>query len=776
MVTPADRESAAVTEHLWFAAFICVALAAIIAYFRAWWYVLPIILILLLLSFLKPSRHYPLGWVALLLAAIIFYYPTMEPPAKTLPEIKNTSVVGTVASIPRVDEERTRFVLTTDQGNRYHRQYQVVCQFSLPIKKGDKLWLTGSLEPPHQGGNPGEFDYRKYLYHQGVYYLLSVKKADDITKIEPAGGWQGMINSYRDRMLQGTKEYMTSQESAVLRGMLLGDIDDIDPQLYDEFQNTGIVHLFSVSGLHIGFLLLLSSWLTSLLGARRSYRLIAGIVLLLVYGTLISWPIPVIRASIMGGMGLLAYYSGRPQQMLNSLGIAGLLIIVVDPHALFTISFQLSFLATWGLIYLFPLLRQRIPYSGLAVDALLVPFCAQVAITPAIAYYFNLISPVSILANLLVTYLSGLVVMLGFVALVFVMLAPLAGICLFAAGLLIEMILLATHFCNALPGGVLWVATPGVLAIGTYYAGLFLLVSWPVAHPYYRSAGRLGIVLILIFLTAVFWPPSWRDRGTMEAVFLDVGQGDALLIKSPQGRFIMVDGGGSQFYKVGEMKVIPYLRHRGINKLDLVINTHPDSDHLLGLTEVMEEIKVERFAYPQALRDAPDYSSIFRLALQKSIPLWGLQAGQVLQVEPGFSLEVLHPSLEPTEIMDTNHLSLVLRCRYHRNSILLTGDLDKQAMQEMAGNAIKCDLLKVPHHGSRTSLLEEFYENCDPRAAVISVGNNQFGHPHPEVVDELHGQGIKIYRTDHHGAIRCTSDGNDLKIETYINEGNSYQP
>jgi competence protein ComEC len=117
-----------------------------------------------------------------------------------------------------------------------------------------------------------------------------------------------------------------------------------------------------------------------------------------------------------------------------------------------------------------------------------------------------------------------------------------------------------------------------------------------------------------------------------------------------------------------------------------------------------------------------------------------------------------------------------LKCRYHRNSILLTGDLDKQAMQEMAGNTIKCDLLKVPHHGSRSSLLEEFYENCDPQAAVISVGNNQFGHPHPEVVNELHGQGIKIYRTDHHGAIRCTSDGNDLKIETYINEGNSYQP
>lgn len=778
MVNPADQESAVVIEHLWFAAFICVAVAAIIAYYRVWWYVLPITVLLLLLSFLKPLRHYPLGWVALILAAVIFYYPAMQPPAQTLPEIKNTQVVGTVASIPRLDEERTRFVLATDQDNRYHRQYQVVCQFSLPIEKGDQLWLSGSLEPPHQGGNPGEFDYRKYLYHQGVYYLLSVKKAGDIVKIEPAHGWQGMINSYRDRMLQGTKEYMTSQESAILRGMLLGDIDDIDPQLYDEFQNTGIVHLFSVSGLHIAFLLLLSGWLTSLLGAKRSYKLIAGIVLLLVYGTLISWPTPVIRASIMGGMGLLAYYSGRPHQMLNSLGIAGLLIIVFDPHALFTISFQLSFLAAWGLIYLFPLLRQRIPYSGLAVDALLVPFCAQIAITPAIAYYFNLISPVSILANLLVTYLSGLVVMLGFVALVLVMLAPLAGMCLLAAGLMIEMILLATHFCNALPGGVLWVATPGVLAIIAYYAGLLLLVSWPVAHPYYRSAGWLGAVLILIFLTVVFWPPSWRDRGTMEAVFIEVGQGDALLIKSPQGRFIMVDGGGSQFYKVGEMKVIPYLRHRGINELDLVINTHPDNDHLLGLIEVMEEIKVERFAYPLALQDAPDYANAFSLARQKYIPLWGLQAGQVLQVEPGFSLEVLYPARHTTELLDNNHLSLVLKCRYGQISILLTGDLDKKAMQEIAGkkDAIKCNLIKVPHHGSRSSLIEEFYENCNPQAAIISVGNNQFGHPHPEVVNELHDQGIKTYRTDLNGAVRCTSDGSDLRIETYIDKGDSFEP
>jgi competence protein ComEC len=185
----------------------------------------------------------------------------------------------------------------------------------------------------------------------------------------------------------------------------------------------------------------------------------------------------------------------------------------------------------------------------------------------------------------------------------------------------------------------------------------------------------------------------------------------------------------------------------------------------------MEEIKVEKFAYPLALQDAPDYSSTFSLARQKSIPLWGLQAGQMIQVEPGFSLEVLYPAQGTAEISDANHSSLVLKCRYNKSSILLTGDLDKEAMQEIVAQKanLNCDLLKVPHHGSRSSLVEEFYQNCNPKAAVISVGSNQFGHPHPEVLDELTGQGIPIYRTDLHGAIRCTSDGAHLTIESFIN-------
>lgn len=777
MTDPADNKQEVVYKHPWFIAFVCIAVAIVMAYYRVWWYVLPLVIVLLLLFFLKPGRQYPLGWAALLLAALAFYYPILTPLPDQLPETSGTTVVGTVVSIPKIDDERTRFILATDQENRYHKRYQVTTYFSLPVEKGDRLWLKGTIKPPHKAGNPGEFDYRQYLYHQGIYYLLSIEKEEDVQKIEKANGWQGLINNYRARMYQLTDHYLTAQEAVILRGMLLGDTDGIDPQLYDEFQRTGIVHLFSVSGLHVGFLLLLSGWLTSLLGAKRFYKLMAGIILLLVYGTLISWPIPVIRASIMGGMGLLAYYSGRPHQMLNSLGIAGLVILIFDPHALFTISFQLSFLAAWGLVYLFPLLRQRIPYSGLAVDAVLVPLCAQLSVIPAIAYYFNLLSPVSILANLLVTYLSGAVVMLGFLALVLVLIPLLASICLFPAGLIIELILWATHFCNALPGGVLWVATPGVLPIVSYYIGLLMLVAWPVTNHYYGYAWRAGAILMMVFLTAVLWPPSWQERGTMEIVFIDVGQGDAALIKSPQGRFILVDGGGSQFYQVGEMKLIPYLRHRGIDNLDLVINTHPDSDHLLGLNEVIEQMKVKRFAFPMSLQHSPDYQSTFEQTRRKSVPLLPLQAGQVVKIEPGFYLDILYPHYEKDPVPDNNHHSLVIRCRYDSSSVLLMGDLDQEGMRELAGqkSLLNCDLIKVPHHGSRSSLLEGFYADCSPQATVISVGNNQFGHPHPEVLQELIAQGTRVYRTDLHGAVRCTSTGSAFKIQTYLDPADNYE-
>lgn len=753
----------------WWASFICVSAALLLAYYRLLPLALLITLFLLGLTISKYGSSYSLKAALLLIVTCLFFYPSFQPLPESLPEISDTMISGTIASIPDSSEGRTRFILNTGQEPKYHRHYQVVCRFSAPVHKGDRIWLSGDLQPPHRPGNPGEFDYRRYLYHKDIYYILSVPELEEIEKIETADGWQGAVNRYRDRVTQVTGQYLTKEEAIILRGMLLGETDDMDPQLYDEFQETGIIHLFSVSGLHIGFLLLLSAWVSSLLGARRSYRLLIGVVVLIVYGTLISWPVPVIRASLMGGLGLLAYYSGRPHQMLNSLGMAGIVILLIDPHALFTISFQLSFLAAWGLIYLFPAVRQRLKFKGFWADAILVPVCAQLAVVPVLAYYFNMISPVSVLANLLVTYLSGGVVILGFISLFLVACAPLAVISLAPAGLLIELIILATHICASIPSGVLWVATPCIAAMLLYYTGLLIWLDWPPASSCYRYTMGAGLLLIMLFFLWVAWPPAWRDRGIMEVVFVDVGQGDSILIKSPQGRFILVDGGGSDFYQVGEMKLIPYLRHRGIRSIDMMINTHPDTDHLKGLEEVLAEIPVDIFAYPSALESYPRYQTIFQQNRSTQMALTGLRAGQTLRIEDDCFVDVLYPAADTDDGDLTNHHSLILRCRYGTSSFLLLGDVDAEGIYDLMEkhHNLSSDVVKVPHHGSRSSLAADFYQQNTFTWSVISVGDNQFGHPHQEVIDMLEGQKIRIYRTDQQGMIRFSSDGNQIQAESY---------
>lgn len=764
-----DRMGGVLIRYPWFSSFLCVAALITAVYYQAWLWIIVMFLAILSLAWHPIAGRHARGGALLLVAGCWYFSQAIAPLPAVLDEYPQADVTGVVASIPNTAEGCTRFTLASDQSDPLLQRIQVVCRFAAGVEKGDRIKISGSLTPPRRPGNPGEFDYRRYLYHQGIYYGMTVKNPGGISKIEPARGYQAWVNRYRSRIHELTDRFLTHRESAVLRGMLLGETEDIDSRLYDQFQNTGIVHLFSVSGLHVGFLLLFAGSLSSLIGTRRWVKMLTGILMMLVYGSLISWPVSVVRASIMGTLGLLAYYSGRSNQLLNSLGLAGLVILIFDPQALFTISFQLSFLATWGLIFVFPIVRQRCQYKGWLADAVLLPACAQLAVLPLIAYYFNLLSPVAVLTNLLITYLAGGAVMLGFAALCLTWLPGLAGSLLFPAGLLIEIMLVITALCSRLPGGIWWVATPASIFIGIYYLGFMMLMAAPALSRYSRHAAGMGGVCLLFFLGAVLWPASYRDRGQLEIVFLDVGQGDAILVKSPQGRFILVDGGGSEFYPVGEMKVLPYLRHRGIGHLDMMINTHPDTDHLRGLEELWEMISVDRIACPRALKSSPRYISLFNKARQASVPIWAIHEGQTLQVEEGLVMEVLYPGVEMESGAENNRASLVLRCCYGTEAILLTGDIDKQGIENLLKKKqeLKSSLVKVPHHGSRNSLTENLYSSTHCQWAVISVGNNRFGHPHPEVLDELHQQGIQTYRTDRQGAIIYRYNGKTAQIQSF---------
>ncbi len=549
--------------------------------------------------------------------------------------------------------------------------------------------------------------------------------------------------------------------------MLLGSREGIDEDQYDAFQKTGIIHLFSVSGLHVGFLLLLVGWISSLLGLNKRNKFISGVVILLIYGTMVAWPVCVMRSILMGILGLLAYYSGRANSILNAMAIAGIITLIINPASLFTISFQLTFLATWGVVYIFPILREILPVKGWGWDLILLPLAAELAVLPLIAYYFNILTPVSILTNILVSYLSGAAVILGFIAFFLATVAPfLAPLVLYPAGLFIELILWIVAWVQSLPGAYIWVATPPVWSLLLYFIALLIgLMAW--RNHAYRQWQIPALGILIVFFTLLLLPASFYNRGYLELDFIDVGQGDAILLKTPQGKFLLIDGGGNSFYDVGRTTLLPYLHRRGIRELSLLLNTHPDSDHLQGIESVVEEISVRNIALPASLANCPAYKPLLKKAVRSRIPVLSLQAGQEINLEKGLRIQVLHPG-EQNFMKNNNNHSVVLRISYGDFSALLTGDIEAEAMRSLLENRqiTAATLVKVPHHGSKGSLLTEFYQQVQPRYAIISVGsNNLFGHPHPSVLAMLKQQNIKILRTDQAGAIIVRSDGKKMIIK-----------
>ncbi len=751
----------------WPLAFFSLIAGIVLAYYQLGAVAIAAILLLLTSGILLKEYSFQFYTCLLVLLAGFLYAVIMIidlPPS--LPVIQ-TSLAGTVQGFPYCDGEKTTFILKTEKSSTWTRKIRVVCYFEVDISRGDRLSLKGILKPPRRPGNPGEFNFPLYLSHNGIYYNLAVKQASDLSLIGREKGPLLWVDRFRARGETLTKKILPERESAILLGMLLGTREGIEEEQYDAFQKTGIIHLFSVSGLHVGFLLLLVGWISSLLALSNRSKFFAGVTILIIYGTMIAWPVCVIRAVLMGILGLLAYYSGRENGLLNALAIAGVITLLINPASLFTISFQLTFLATWGLLYIFPILREALPLKGWFWDMIWLPLSAELAVLPLIAYYFNILTPVSILTNILVTYISGLAVILGFVTFLLAAFIPiLAPLFLYPAGFCVELILLMVRWVQYLPGGYIWVATPAIAMIILYFASIFIGLLG-LHNPYYRKLLWPALGIWTVFFIVLLLPASCYNRGYLEADFIDVGQGDAILLKSPRGKFVLIDGGGNALYEVGKTTVLPYLHRRGIRELTLLVNTHPDNDHLQGVESVAEELAVENIAVPGSLSDCNEYGVLKQIAVRRRLPIISLQSGNEINIEEGLRIKVLHPGNQTFSKNSNNNQSVVLRISYREFSILLTGDIEAEAMQALLddGQLTPTTIVKVPHHGSKGSLLPEFYQQTQPRYAVISVGaNNLFGHPHPNTLAMLKQQNIQLLRTDQDGAVIIFSDGKKMFI------------
>lgn len=617
---------------------------------------------------------------------------------------------------------------------------------------GDKISAGGNLKLLTNYNNPGQIDNVTRMKATGITARLSAGKQGISIEQVDGGLWTKFLRTVaaiREHYRESMTQVMSREDAAAIFAMLFGGYAGLNPELVEDFVTTGIVHILSVSGSHMSMLAMATAWLCKLLKLPRRLTFAIGFFVIGTYAILSGLLPQVLRSATMGILVFLAKTLDRESEGARLLTLTALAMLINQPLLLFDISFQLSFSATAGLLYLSEGLRktfERVPKFFLEPAAMTI--AAQVASLPIIIWYFNQISLSSVLANVFVMPLLEIVIVGGLLGGIFSAVVPLAGKIFFADEALIfgAGAELNRVFAN-LPFSSVQVPTLGILAGVFYYAALIFR--------------RPIILLMIIFLLA----PNFLRAGDVEVSFVDVGQGDCAVVITPHKRCLIFDTGGvrEKAFDVGGRVVVPYLKHENIREVDKIFLTHVHEDHAGGAGSVIKKLPVGEII--TAGESKSEYAAVFGIAEEYLPPLKQGHAGENYSVD-GVEVEVLFAPSVGTG----NEISNVYRVRYGGVSFLITGDLiaeiEAQILRE--GIDVSSTVLKVGHHGSKTSSSEEFLRAVKPKCAVICVGyGNNFGHPRAEVLERLENLPTKIYRTDRDGLIKFKTDGKSLHVETF---------
>jgi competence protein ComEC len=597
-------------------------------------------------------------------------------------------------------------------------------------------------------------------------------------------------------------------QGSLAQAILLGLRGNIPDSLSEAFSRTGTTHLLAISGLHMSIIIaILLSLCTLVFGRQRSVYIWLTLALMWLYALLAGMHPPIIRAAIMGSLFLVAVYLGRQGSTIIALVFAAAVMVGIQPGLLWTVSFQLSFMAMAGLILLYPFLqtwgrkgiarvsgsRETLIAAGnMIIDIFAASLAAIVAVAPIIAYNFGIFSLVGLPATFFaLPSLPFIIVTSALVAFVGLVASVAAQILGWLAWLFLSYLVFLVRGFDALPYSSLEVGT-----ISPWYVlGYYVILAGVIAFLNYRARladfssrltsgmqkmaqrlprSRLAVspkwfVLPLLLAAVLVWSVDLtQPDGRLHVSFLDVGQGDAILIQTPGGQNILIDGGPDpQKVSLELSEKLPFWDRT----MDLVVCTQPQADHVAGLVEVLRRYNVEQVLDPGVPYDSVIYQEWVRLIEIKGIEHSVARAGLEIDLGSGVKMEVLNPpqSLVEGTSHDVDNNGLVLRLSWNKVSFLFTADIRADAELEllMQRANLQASVLKVAHHGSDTSTSEHFLTAVDPEVAVICVGaDNSFGHPSRDVVERLVdrlGQD-SIYRTDLNGTIEFVTDGERLWV------------
>lgn len=659
-----------------------------------------------------------------------------------------------------------------------------------PLLPGQRVRAETKLQPDAPPSNPGEKDFGAARRRQGVAFTGGMD-ARRLMVLSPAPAWRVSLEDTRTRLAAAVHAVSPSTDAAALfLTLAAGQRAALDDSWEEAFSRAGLAHVLSVSGLHVAALALMTLAVLRRLVVRTGerWRMLdarqvaapAAVPFVWAYVVFTDNQPPAVRSAVMATVVLLGLALWRRADGLNGLAAAAVVLVAWAPSSVADLSLRLSFLAVLGLVLLSPPLRQALPLAepdpsephrvrrwwGQAQETVAQTLCASAAATlsglPIVAATFGRVSIAGLISNVVALPLCGLLTGLAAGGAALFVVAPvLATPVLWAGAWASELLLVITRLFAAAPLASVEVPSLGFLS-ALYAAGL---LTWALGTGRWRLGGLLAPAAVVAAILA----PVLTPQPGLRVTFLYVGQGDGVVVSSG-GEHMLVDGGGVPGgMDTAERFILPYLKHAGISQLDLAVLSHPHPDHALGLASALKQIPTQRLWMPAGDGDGPLSRQVVAAA----------GTALVEEVEVGHpplrlgeaTIEVLGPpALETRDLLEgANDRSVVLLVRHGDVTVLLTGDVEADGEESLAELLGPVTVMKAPHHGSRTSSTEALLARTRPRHVVFCVGRrNRYGFPHDDVEARYRALGSECWRTDQHSAITVESDGQDVRLLTFL--------